>query len=345
MKNLLPIVLLLTIMACTKQQELNTTQATLTTKTSEQADVVYHYKGQAYPLYYKEGSVEAFVEDENFVNLQTATAQSAIVTFTYGNDHNHNFYLFDNEMEGYDYLEKHGDNPLIGRKFKLSYRIDELRDNLQAQFGESLDFKNPTVAQAARQGVEAIYQELQMNVPFPSNLEAFIGIQTPNFSRQKTGSAVSSAPVLTVWEHADAQGSELYVEQAPNTVIWNYGDWNCFTMAANPDLTLEFQPNGNNWNDCISSQCLSYIQGADAMGVGLYKDSHFGVYAVGYRVLTYFKNGPYPDPPCFNHTSEYWYQPNGWTGHMNDQVSSIRIKAIWQGCYTGYDDFKDLQNL
>ncbi|MFK7798151.1 MAG: hypothetical protein AB8E82_11905 [Aureispira sp.] len=344
MNNLLAIVLLFTIIACTKQQELNTTPETLTAKTSAQADVVYYYKEQAYPLYYKEGSAEDFVEDENFTNLQTVTAQSAIVTFTYGNEHDRHFYLFDNEMEGYDYLEQHGGNPLIGRKFKLSHRIDELRDKLQAQFGQSLDFKNPTVVQAARQGVEAIYQELQMNVPFPSNLETFIGIQTPNFSRQKSSSAVSSAPVLTVWEHADAQGSELYVDQAPNTVIWNYGDWNCFTMAANPDLTLEFQPNGNNWNDCISSQCLSYVQGADAMAVGLYKDSHFGVYPVGYRILYYLSNGP-SDLPCFNHTSEYWYQPNGWTGHMNDQVSSIRIKAIWQGCYNGYDDFKDLQNL
>lgn len=329
--------------ACTKQQEISTVSPLAGSNKAAHADVIYYYKGQAYPLYYQEGSIGNFLKDENFTALQAATAQHAIVTFTYDNQPNHHFYLFDNEMEGYDYLEKNAANPLIGRKFKLSYRIDELRENLKAQFGEQLDFKNAAVAQAAQQGVKAIYQELQMNVPFPNDLEAFIGVETASFARQKS-SSLGNNPVLTVWADINFQGNEMYVEQAPNTVIWNYGAWNCFTMAANPDLTLEFQANGNNWNDCISSQCLSYIQGADAMGVGIYKDSHFGVYNSGFRILIYLVNGPYPDPPCFNHTTQNWYHPNGWAGHMNDQISSIRVKAIWQGCYTGYSDFNDLEN-
>jgi hypothetical protein len=300
-------------------------------------------------LNYEEGSTEDFVEDEHFTALQQATAQSAIVTFTYSNQPENHIYLFDNEMEGYDYLEKHGDNPLIGRKFKLSYRIDELRSTLNQQFGEALDFKNPAVAAAAQQGVAAIYQELHINLPLPTDLEAFVGIKNATFTRQKTGSGISSNPVFTVWSDVDAQGSEMYVEQAPNTVIWNYGDWNCFTMAANPDLTLEFQANGNNWNDCISSQCLSYIQGADAMGIGLYKDSHFGVYHNGFVVMMYIANPPAINspaiyPPCINHTSYNWFHPNGWGGNMNDQISSIRVKAIWQGCYPDNTVFNDLFN-
>jgi hypothetical protein len=115
-------------------------------------------------------------------------------------------------------------------------------------------------------------------------------------------------------------------------------------MAANPDLTLEFQTNGNNWNDCISSKCLSYIQGADAMAEGYYKDSHFGVYACGYQVFTYRANGVNYYPPCFNFRTYPWHDKLGWCGHINDQVSSIRIKAVWEGCYTDDSVFLDLSN-
>ncbi len=54
--------------------------------------------------------------------------------------------------------------------------------------------------------------------------------------------------------------------------------------------------------------------------------------------------GPYPDPLCFNMRDEKWEHPNGWGGHMNDQISSIRVKAIWEGCYSGNSDFNDLKN-
>ncbi len=343
MKLLLCCCSLLLLVACSKEPTVSTTTP-VTTNKNNQADVVYYYKEQAYPLYLEEGSTEDFVEDENFVALQQATAQSPIVTFHYSDKPLNHVYLFDSEFEGYDYMEKHDANPLLGRKFKISLRIDELRERLMAQFGANLDFKNAAVAQAAQQGVAAIYEELHINLPLPNDLEAFIGITADAFARPKTGSGITSNPVLTVWEHDDAQGSEMYVEQAPNTVIWNYGPWNCFTMAANPDLTLEFQTNGNNWNDCISSKCLSYIQGADAMAEGYYKDSHFGVYACGYQVFTYRANGVNYYPPCFNFRTYPWHDKLGWCGHINDQVSSIRIKAVWEGCYTDDSVFLDLSN-
>ncbi|MFK7799099.1 MAG: hypothetical protein AB8E82_16725 [Aureispira sp.] len=283
MKQLLLVSLCLLLAACNKEQIVET--AATTTSKSNKADVIYYYKEQFYPLYLEEGSTADFVQDENFVALQQVTASSPVVTFHYSDQPLNYVYLFDSEFEGYDYMEKHDANPLLGRKFKISLRIDELREGLIAQFGEALDFKNAAIAQAAQQGVAAIYDELHINLPLPSNLEAFIGTNSDNFVRPKTGSGITSNPVLTVWEHDDAQGSEMYVEQAPNTVIWNYGAFDCFTMAANPDLTLEFQTNGNNWNDCISSKCLSYIQGADAMVEGYYKDSHFGVYDCGIRYL------------------------------------------------------------
>ena len=275
------------------------------------------------------------------MNLQTATAQSAIVTFHYSDKPLNHVYLFDSEFEGYDYMEQHDANPLIGRKFKVSLRIDELRESLIEQFGNPLDFKNIAVSKAAEEGVQAIYDELHINTAFPDDLEAFIGVKSNSFVRSKS---ISSAPVLTVWEHDNFGGAEMYVEQAPNTVIWNYGYWNCFTMAANPDLTLEFKPDGTNWNDCISSKCLSYIQGADAIGEGYYKDSHFGVYACGQvvQITKHYNLNAYPGL-CFNFPTVI-YGSGPFCGHPNDQISSIRIKAIWSGCYMSDRDFNDLWN-
>jgi hypothetical protein len=115
-------------------------------------------------------------------------------------------------------------------------------------------------------------------------------------------------------------------------------------MAANPDLTLEFKPDGTNWNDCISSKCLSYIQGADAIGEGYYKDSHFGVYACGQvvQITRHYDLNAYPGL-CFNFPT-VTYGSGPFCGHPNDQISSIRIKAIWSGCYTSDRDFNDLWN-
>lgn len=333
------------VASCTKNQELNTTADQVLSQKTATADVTYHYKGQAYPLYFVEGSTEDFVKEENYSALEAATAQSEIVTFTYNNEAVNNFYLFDNEFEGYDYMEKNHDNPLIGRKFKVSLRVDELRESLMAQFGPSLDYKNAAVAQAAQLGIQAIYDELHINLPFPDDVAAFIGVTNSTFTRQKSGVPTKTDPVLTVWVDANYTGEEMHVEQAPNTVIWNYGPNDCFTMAANPDLTLEFQTNGNNWNDCISSKCLTYIQGADAIGEGYYKDSHFGVYSCGQivQITEPHTINAWPGA-CFNF-NDVTYGRGPACGHANDQISSIRIKAVWQGCYTGDNTFNDLLNL
>jgi hypothetical protein len=326
-------------MACTKHQEL----APTTTQKSAQADLVYYYKETAYPLYLseEEGEVQV-IEDATYQALQAATNDRPLVTFTFSDQPSNHYYLFDSEFEGYDYMEQNDANPFIGRKFKVSLRIDELRTALTTQFGAPLDFKNTAVVNAAQQGIAAIYEELHINAPFPNDVEAFLGMVTDGFKRPKT---LTSIPVLSVWEHSNTGGSVLHVEQGNNTVIWNYGAFDCFTMAANPDLTLEYKPVGSNWNDCISSKCLSYIQGADAIAEGYYKDSHYGVYGCGFAVQITRKNNlnAYPGP-CFDMRDQNWVR-GFFCGHMNDQISSIRIKAIWENCYNGDDTvFDDLYN-
>ena len=336
-------ILLFCAVACTKMP-LNDPQPTDATKSTllADADVVFHYQGMAYPLYFQDDSETDFVEDEHFLALQAATGEQPIVTFSYSDYPEHHAFLFDKEFDGYDYMEQHID-ALLGRKFKLAHRIDQLRDQLMATYGE-LDFDHPAVEAAARAGVEAIYQELHITLPFPRDLAGYIGVTTPEFANNSNG---RHHEVLTVWEHDNFQGQSLNVENAPHTVIWNYGDWNCFTMAANPDLTIVNKPDGSNWSDCISSQCLSYIDGADAMAVGYYKDTHCAVYGCGKEIVVYYNNGIGTNiyPPCFNMRDWRWHAWHGWCGHMNDQISSIRIKAIWQGCYDNDSVFDDLNNL
>lgn len=300
------------------------------------ADVVYYYKEVAYPLHFQEGSTQDFIKDENYDALLTA-AQNATGVFTYSDLPKKWYFLFDTEYDGYDYMEKNG-HALIGRKFKLSYRIDQLREALISSYGLPLDFTNTNLIADARMGIEAIYQELHLNLPFPRDIAAFIGIEQSHFS----SNSGRNNPVLTVWEHDTYRGQQLVVDQDPHTFIWTYGDYGCFTMAANPDLTIVNKPDGSNWNDCISSKCLSYISGADAIAEGYYKDINYGVYACGFAVQITYANQYNPVPACYNMRDQNWVR--GWCGHMNDQISSIRIKAVWQGCYTDDSVFNDLYN-
>lgn len=341
MKTILCSLLLLTIVfSCSKKEaELVRTEAVqeTTARNTPKPDVVYHYQGKAYPLYYEEGSTTEVIQDENALALEALSGTSNFVTFLLPDKPAGHYYLFDSEFDGYDYMEKNDEDPLIGRRFKVSLRIDELRTRLLKKYGTDIDYSNSSIYADALEGVEAIYEELQINKDLPRDLEQFIGIKGGQLSHQRN-------PVLTVYEHDNYSGSELVVETAPNTVTWNYGDWNCFTMAANPDLSLEFQTNGNNWNDCISSKCSNYIIGADAMAVGYYKDKDYAVYSCGFAVQIIKKNNINASPGlCFSMLNSLWVRGH-FCGHMNDQISSLRIKAIWDGCYSDDRVFNDLYN-
>jgi hypothetical protein len=126
-------------------------------------DLVYHYNGQAYPLYYKDGSSSDLVEDENTTALsELAENSGGFVTFTFPGKEKKHFYWFDSEFDGYDYMEKTDKNPIIGRRFKVSLRTNELRENLMAKYGGEVDYNNPVVYAEAKLGVEAIYIELKI---------------------------------------------------------------------------------------------------------------------------------------------------------------------------------------
>ena len=328
------LLLLFFLTSCTKERWADASESATTplkTTLSTDADVVYYYQGLAYPLYLQEGSTTDLVQDATYTALQQATGQRVLVSFHYAEYPDHHVFLFDTDMEGYDYMEQHL-HPQHGRQLKEAHHIDALREQLIATYGAPLDFDQPALRAAARLGIEAIRQALHIRSPFPRDLAAYIGVPQTSFSNGR------HYEVLTVWEHSNTRGQSLNVENAPNTVIWDYGAFNCYTMAANPNLTLEFKPDGTNWNDCISSQCLSYVDGADAMIVAYYKDIDYGIYACGRQYFTYRPNS-ISYPRCLNMRDWVWKMGFPQTcGHMNDQISSIRIKAIWQGCQVDYSD-------
>ncbi|MGH1337794.1 MAG: hypothetical protein ACRBFS_16860 [Aureispira sp.] len=59
-------------------QELPTANQPAISSQSNNVDVIYYYKGQAYPFYYKKGDTDEFVEDERCVVLQEATTVRAL---------------------------------------------------------------------------------------------------------------------------------------------------------------------------------------------------------------------------------------------------------------------------
>ena len=175
-----------------------------------------------------------------------------------------------------------------------------------------------------------MYEELHIKGDIPRDLETFIGLKTNSFGSQRFS-------VMTVYEHNYGQGNSLVVENAATTVMWNYGPWNCYTMAALPNLAQEQMNSGYSWDDQISSVILKLVDGADAMGVGYYKDPYYATYGCGYNVHTYAL-GQTPSIPYAINFGQYNFIGGPFCTHMDNHISSIRIKAIWQGCPVDFDD-------
>ncbi|WP_052595648.1 hypothetical protein [Aureispira sp. CCB-QB1] len=313
-------------LACSKQESTNLTNNVPQARNSS-ADVVYYYKGKTYPLHFLEGNTGNFVEDENLEALELATKGKPLTSFEFSYHPSNHHFLFDSEFEAYDYVEKNG-YPLIGRKFKLAHRIDELRILLLNKYGERLDFNNPNIYTEALQHIKGIYTELKIANDLPKRIEDFIGKKEAHKNQR-------SGPLMQVFVHDNMQGNMLDIETAPNTVTWTHGAWGCYRTTANPDLSKEFQANGNNWDGCISSFCVNYVDGADGVCYALYKDTHYAQYACSRHKMV-IREGQGIQEACIPSLTNRVWMPL--CGHMNDQISSIRIKVAWQGCPLDWSD-------
>jgi hypothetical protein len=307
------------VWACSKEEQL--VKATTNSSGTKTPDVVYHYKGKEYPLYLIKGSMNEFIQDENTKALdQIVGSVSGMGTFTFSDKPANHFYLFDSEFDGYDYIEKNG-KPLIGRKFKHAYRIDELRDRLWEKYGEDINYTNPAIYADALAGIEAIHAELKIDTDLPRDLEFYIGEKT-------TGQNGQRSPLMTLYENTNFGGSSLNVETASNTSTWTHGPYNCYRTTANPDLAQV------SWNDRASSSITSFQSGADAVGYAYYKDTNYARYFCGlYLSIIYSGGSGIPDM-----TQTAWSNFPLFCTTMNDQISSVRIKVIWQGCTVDFSD-------
>lgn len=103
-------ILLLSLVSCSKEQAAvpSTTVIAPSQENSllPTSDVVYHYQGRAYPLFFKEGSTEDFIEDEHYWAVADWLEGTDLVPFIFSNQPQNHIFYFNNEFEGHDYVEK-----------------------------------------------------------------------------------------------------------------------------------------------------------------------------------------------------------------------------------------------
>jgi hypothetical protein len=139
---------------------------------------------------------------------------------------------------------------------------------------------------------------------------------------------------MKLYEHNNFNGAELRLETASNSVIWTHGPWNCYRTTANSNLTYEPRFGGN-WNDVISSTCINFQNGADAVAYGYYADPSYAHSWCGYLIQVW-QSYQLTFQHCSPLQTSYW---NGnFCGNMNDQISSLRMQMVWQACPQNFDD-------
>ena len=322
--------------SCTKQLE-----NTPVNQCDDCQQTTYYYNGKNYTLSTtKEGTVH---KDQNYEAFYEATkGREGLVEFAFGDD---KVYFFDSEYDGYQYVEDNHDK-LLGRKFKLSYRIEELRNEFKETYGDQIDYTNPEIKNEINTKIKGIFAEQHFTGELPQDLEAFLGIRQSQFSANRSC-------IFNLYEHSYQGGASLCVETAPTANMVTYGPYDCYTMASISDLGLENLNGGTSWNDQASSAYVNYVSGADAMAVGFYKHRYFLATSCNSKV--YFmspNNAPFSNNlyvtdmsagGVFFDISPQEPYPAWWCGTMNDAVSSVKVLAVWSGCSTA-DMFDDMYN-
>lgn len=331
--NLLVVVLVTCLaISCSKDQEIEN-KVTAQKNLQNAETFYYHYEGKAYLIRGDKDGNGIIPDDDSRAFEEVMLGKEGVVALKMPHYSDEHIFFFDSRMDGYDFLEKDF-NPLIGRKFKFSYRIDELRENLIAKYGNRINYQDLEVKAEILNAIKTIYQELNYNGALPEDLEAFVGIEAEQFHPSRNH-------VLIVYEHNGGNGASLQVETAANTTIWNYGPNNCYTLAGLPDLGLETMSGSTSWDNQISSRNFQYISGADAMGIVYCKHRHYLTTSCNYAEEIVVAGSNVPLLRDFGDT--YGGFLNGlFCGTMDNTFSSIKIKAIWQGCYNDPNQFSDL---
>lgn len=110
-------------------------------------------------------------------------------------------------------------------------------------------------------------------------------------------------------------------------------------MAALPDLGLETMSGNTSWDEQISSRNFQYLSGADAMGIGYYKHRYYLATGCNYILELISPDSAYEPSELLNFDFNWPGFLNGlFCGPIEDNISSISIKAIWQRCDINFLD-------
>lgn len=304
-------------------------------QTENYKTITYVYNGNEYAI--KIDEKRNLIPTEESECLQNLLSQQSDATsFSFGFNPEKKVFIFNSEMDGYKYIEENKDKEL-GRKFQVAHATNLLRDELIKKYGTpDIDYTNPQIYTEALAGIEEIYRVFKIAGDIPRDLEFFMGKLERNDPNQ--GNSRSNG-LFRLWEHANLQGEMFDMESEPNVWSWTHGNWNCYKTYQAADLNWNYRQNNQSWNDCMSSACLARQQGADAVAFGFFRHPHFTSYGCDAHI-TYYTLADwqqYGNVDCINNL---YYQDyvNLFCGNMENNLSSLKMKIVWQGCPLDFSD-------
>lgn len=310
----------------------------------DKSQIIVESKKEASSIAYYYNNTEYIIELDNERNLIESDASATLKQLIDQNPNLSSFqfganmdkvFMFNSEMEGYKYVEENIDKAL-GRKFQVGHATNLLRDHLISKYGADIDYSNTTIYSEAKKGVEEIYSNFKIAGAIPRNLEDFMGKLERN-DVSKAGNRSNGS--FRLWEHINSQGEMFDIESEPNVWIWTHGNYNCFKTYAAADLNWNYRDSNESWNDCMSSVCFLYQPGSDGTAYGFYRHPHFNQsncakYTIVFTAQDYGANGVV----CVNNLANQNYV-NIFCGNMENNLSSLRMQYVWQGCPFDFSDF------
>lgn len=261
--------------------------------------------------------------------------ETDLTAFSFSGKDQHKQYLFSSEMAGYKYIEDHIDKS-TGRQLQVEHATNLLRDKLLQQYGAPVDYKNPQIYATAKAGIDQIYQDFKIASTPPTNVADFMGELRTNPPNNKSTNNNS----WRLWEDAIQNGDMFDIETEPNVWSWVHGEWDCNITYAAMSLDWNYRQNGQTWNDCISSYCLRYQPGADAMCFGMYKDG-FLQQGLCKKYVYYIYSSDWYNGlvvPCQNDLTGLHFG-SFLCSNLHDDISSLRMQVVWEGCPVSFHDF------
>lgn len=318
----------LLIFSCSKEQEVRDTQSQISKNTTEK---VFVYNEKEYKILFDKN--EQFIPNEESTLLESLVAEQSDVTAFSFSSREEETHLFNSEMEGYKYYEEHIDQK-VGRQFQVGHATDLLRDQLIERYGVDINYNDPQIYAEVKTAIDNIYSEFKIVGTPPRDVASFMGKLGEGRDRSRNNNS------WRLWEDAIQNGDMFNLETEPNVWFWIHGAWDCNWTYAAANLDWNYRQNNQSWEDCISSFCFNFQPGAKAVRYAVYKDGFFTQGNCKKYIRTIresdWNNGYVV--PCNNDLTTTTFG-GLFCNNLNDEISSLRMQIVWQGCDTDFSDF------